>query len=74
MPSWEDRIRKLGFGDDLVRFISDVVSAEQVSLREKVEGMKKSVVNFPHGDSNAVRRKKAYNHALDDVLALIDEV
>lgn len=61
---------------DMISYIENLLREQEASLRKewagKVRELKKEVKNVPHGDSNSVRRKKAFNAALKQVLALIE--
>lgn len=69
----EDAMR---YYEKIKEFIGGLLSKQETALRKewagKVRELKKEVKNVPHGDSNSVRRKKAFNAALKQVLALIE--
>ena len=53
----------------LESFLSKSLREVAEATLEAVRVEEKRVVNKPHGDSNAVRRKKAYNAALAEITA-----
>ena len=55
-------------------FIQSLLSQQRADLIEKVEGMKKPLVDYPNGqpkDDWLYGRDRGYNQALDDVLQLL---
>lgn len=59
--------------DDFKSVLHERESAATQRAIDIAESMMKEVTNKPHGDSNAARRKKAYNRSLTDLITQLRE-